>query len=365
MNGLQRLETALERGFTLIEMLAANLIVTILIVAALSLYSRSNKTAADQQQYTQLQQDVRAAMYYVDRDVRMAGTGLPEEFRAASLEGTDNEDQGSEVQPDRLKIMGNIELPFHETLVSLNASALTSNLSDYSLNHYSLSDGDYIGRIVLFLPVTGSMCANTPLREITGAARQADGTNVFLNFTLGRAQFITPPGGLSSMCDDSSYAGGTVMFADVHEFWLDVTGNVSGLTAGQNGYIGGGTGGVLYMTNNGVHCAIAQNIENLQFRYNGDLDDNGTLDGFSDWNAGWTAAQRGRIREACIWVLGRTPGRFANIPAYASRNTYLYRRPTVANSAAAISDDWHRRFLLESTANIRNMSLDIYNKDQR
>jgi prepilin-type N-terminal cleavage/methylation domain-containing protein len=365
MNGLRRLKAALEPGFTLIEMLAANLIVTILVVAALSLYSRSNKTAADQQQYTQLQQDVRAAMYYVDRDVRMAGTGLPDDFRAASLEGTDNESQGGGVLPDRLKIMGNIDLPFQETLVSLNASTLTANLSDYSLNHYSLSDSDYIGRIVLFLPVPGSACANTPLREITGAARQADGTSVFLNFTLGRAQSINPPGGLSSMCDDSSYAGGTVMFADVHEFWLDVTGNISGLTAGENGYIGGGTGGVLYMTNNGVHCAIAQNIEDLQFRYNGDLDADGNLDGFADWNASWTVAQRARIREVCIWVLGRTPDRFANIPAFASRNTYLYRRPLVANSAAATSDDWHRRFLLESTANIRNMSLDIYNKDQR
>jgi len=61
-----------------------------------------------------------------------------------------------------------------------------------------------------------------------------------------------------------------ILFANVNEYWLDVTGSVSGLTAGVNGYIGGGTGGVLYATKNGVHSALAQNIETIQFQYNGD-----------------------------------------------------------------------------------------------
>jgi prepilin-type N-terminal cleavage/methylation domain-containing protein len=365
MNGLQRLRAALAPGFSLTEMLVASLIVTIVVVSALSVYSRSNKTAADQQQYSQLQQDVRAAMYYVSRDVRMAGTGLPDNFRAASLEGADNESQGAAVLPDRLKIMGNIEIPFQETIVSLNGGEMKIYLNDYSLKQYSFSDADYVGRIVLVLPASGSTCTNTALREITSVQHHSDGTNVSFSFTHGRAQDINPPGGLKDTCDDSAYAGGTILFADVREYWLDVTGNVSGLTAGQNGYIGEGTGGVFYMTNNGVHCAIAQDIENLQFQYNGDLDADGTLDGFSDWQTSWTTAQRARIREIRIWVLGRTPDRFVSIPALASRNTYLYRRPHIANSPAATSDDGHKRFLLDSTANIRNMSLDIYNKDQR
>jgi prepilin-type N-terminal cleavage/methylation domain-containing protein len=365
MNRLRRLRLSFAPGFTLLEMMIASFMVTIVVVAALSVYSRSNKTASDQQQLTQVQQDVRAAMYYVTRDVRMAGMSLREEFRMAAIEGWDNEDQGGEVRPDRLRIMGNVDLPFAETIVTLNGSGLKIGLNDYSLTQYPYADSDYCGKIILLLPGPGSSCTSTALREITDVQHTTDGLNVWINFTHGRAQNINPPGGLNALCSDEAYIGGAVLFADVREYWLDVTGNAPGLTAGLNGYIGDGVGGVLYLMYNGVLSPIAQNIENLQFQYNGDLDANGTLDGFTDWNSSWTAAQRAKIREVRIWVLGRTPGRFANIPAFASRNTSLYRRPDVANSAAATSDDWHKRFLLDSTANIRNMSLDIYNKDQR
>ena len=135
----------------------------------------------------------------------------------------------------------------------------------------------------------------------------------------------------------------------------------------MNGYIGGGAAGVLYVTNNDVHYPLAQNIENIQFQYNGNFDGDSarTLDGFADWNSAWTPTQIASIRQIRIWVLGRTEDRFVSIPAMPSRNTYLYRRPAIANSPAAATDDWHKRFLLDSTSNIRNMSLDVYNRVQR
>ena len=138
------------------------------------------------------------------------------------------------------------------------------------------------------------------------------------------------------------------------------------MTAGLNGYIGGGAGGVLYLTDNAIHYPIAQNIENIQFQFNGDMDGdaNATLDGFQDWNSSWTIAQRARIRQVKMWVLGRTQDRFALIPNKASRNTYLYRRPAMANSAAATADDGHKRYLLESTSNIRNLTLAVYDRTQ-
>jgi hypothetical protein len=148
---------------------------------------------------------------------------------------------------------------------------------------------------------------------------------------------------------------------------LDVTGNAPGLTAGENGYIGGGVAGVLYETNNDVHYPLAQNIENIQFQYNGNFDGDGlgTLDGFTNWNSAWTAAQVASIRQIRVWVVGRTEDRFVGIPAAASRNTYLYRRPAIANSPGATVDDWHKRFLGDSTSNIRNMTLDVYNRVTR
>ncbi|HOU49145.1 MAG TPA: prepilin-type N-terminal cleavage/methylation domain-containing protein, partial [Candidatus Aminicenantes bacterium] len=66
------------RGFTLIELLIGSAIMLVVVVAALSVYSRSNKISADQQQFIEMQTDVRAAMYFVSRDARMSGTGLTE-----------------------------------------------------------------------------------------------------------------------------------------------------------------------------------------------------------------------------------------------------------------------------------------------
>ncbi|MHB8054273.1 MAG: PilW family protein, partial [Candidatus Aminicenantales bacterium] len=146
-----------------------------------------------------------------------------------------------------------------------------------------------------------------------------------------------------------------------------VTGNVSGLTAGMNGYIGGGLSGVLYMTLNDKYYPIAQNVETIQFQYNGDFDgdSSGAMDGFTDWNSSWTSAQIGKIRQIRIQILGRTPNPFASVGHKTGTQTGLYMRPAVANTAAASTPDWRKRFLLESTANIRNLSLNLYNTGLR
>jgi len=354
-------------GFTLIELLIVSLIMLVIIGIALSIYAKGNKTAADQQQYTRLQQDARAAMYYLARDIRMAGTSLPSNFLANALEGADNESQGGTVQPDRLKIMGNIEVPFSLTIQSASGSGTHINLDDNSLEQYPYPDSYYVGRIVLLLPKPDSTCQGGAIREITQVIHNAGGTNEGFDFSPGQARGINPPGGLRDVCSDAEYQGGAIIFGDVHEFWLDVTGNAPGLTAGQNGYIGGGMGSVLYLTNNNIHYPLAQNIENIQFQYNGNFDGDSAwaLDGFADWNSAWTPTQVASIRQIRIWVLGRTEDRFVSISALPSRDTYLYRRPAIANSPAAVTDDWHKRFLMDSTSNIRNMSLDVYNRVQR
>jgi hypothetical protein len=121
------------------------------------------------------------------------------------------------------------------------------------------------------------------------------------------------------------------------------------------------------------------NIESLQFQYNGDLDDDGIMDGFTDWdNSTWTVlpgddeATRNdkqvlisRIRQIRVWVLGRTPSAYVSVRRDSAPAMHIYRRPAVANSPAATQDDFHRRFLLESTASIRNLSLNIYNTGER
>lgn len=309
-------------------------------------------------------------MYFITRDIRMSGVGLPIEFQGYFYQGTDNETQGSaEVTPDRLLMMGNLEDPLNLEINNYQGSSINLSVEDFSLEQYPYPDAFYENKVVLILPNPASACRAGEIREITHVTHNASGNNEKLNFSPGLAPGINPPGGLSGTCPQSNdYDGGLVTFIDVKEFWLDVTGNYPGLTAGVNGYIGNGQGGILYMTWNANHYPLAQNVENLQFEYNGDLDDNGSLDGFRPWDFGhiWSLDEIGRIREIRVIILGRTPRQFVAVSGTPPAQLYLYQRPQVSNDEGGLGQpDRHKRFLLESTSNVRNLTLNIYNYGTR
>jgi len=358
-----------RKGFTLIELLIGSSIMLVVIVGALSIYMRSNKITVDQQQITEVQHDVRNSMFFITRDVRMAGVGLPLEFSGYFLEGVNNDPNvtGGDYAPDRLKLMGNIEDPLVLRILNYQGSSVTLELKDYSFEENPYPDEYYENKYVIVFPNPASTCRAAEPRVITHVTHDTGGTNEKFNFSPGLALDINPPGGLAGSCPSSNdYDGGFVGYLDLKEYWLDVTGSYPGLTAGLNGYVGGANGaGILYMTHNGVHFPIAQNIENLQFQYNGDLDADGVLDGFLDWDNTWDTTVVERIREVRVIVLGRTGNRVVSVSGTPSENLHLYRRPEIADSPQATFDDMHKRYMLESTANIRNMSLNIYNNGVR
>jgi prepilin-type N-terminal cleavage/methylation domain-containing protein len=358
-----------HKGFTLIELLVGSSVMLVVILATLALYMRSNRVAVDQNMYAELQHDIRSAMYFITRDMRMAGAGLPIEFSGYYFEGTDNEDQGGggQVNPDRLKILGNIEDPLNLSIQNYQGSSINLSVTDYSFEQYPYPDEYYANKIVLILPNPSSGCRAGEVRLITHVTHSSGGNTEKLNFSPCLAPGIDPPGGLSGTCGSSSdYDGGLVTFIDVKEFWLDVTGNYPGLTAGQDGYIGNGQGGILYATLNNVHYPLAQNVENLQFEYDGDMDDNGQLDGFVPWQNTWTLDQINRIRQIRILILGRTPNPFVSVSGTVPANLYIYQRPVLSNDPNGLGQpDRHKRFLLESTSNIRNLTLNLYNTGTR
>ena len=96
------------------------------------------------------------------------------------------------------------------------------------------------------------------------------------------------------------------------------------------------------------------------------MDNDLLLDGWSPWQATWTVAEIARIQQVRMWVLGRTDRAFTSIGSGAVPGAVqTYRRPALSDSPAAADDDKHRRYLLESTSNVRNMSLNLYNLGQR
>jgi len=355
-----------ERGFTLVELLVGSAVMLVIVLGALAIYSKSNRVSVNEQMFSEVQSSVRSAMFFICRDLRMAGVGIPPEFSAHILEGKDNEDQGSEVAPDRLTLMGNIDDFMVMRIQDYQGSAAVLSVDDFSFEQYHYPDAFYADKLALILPNRDSGCPSGQIRRITHVTHAEGGTNEKFNFSPGLAPGVNPPGGLSGFCPDSDdYDGGSICFVNVKEFWLDTTGNQSGLAAGENGYIGGGQKGILYMTLNSHHTPLADKIENLQFEYCGDFDEDGVLDGWFPWDNAWTPEMIGRINQVRIWLLGRTPQSSHSSAQKVPGDIHIYRRPQVSNSSAADANDGHKRFLLESGSAIRNTNLNIYNVGQR
>ncbi len=377
------LNTNSRRGFTVIEVLVGSSIMLTIILLTLSLYTKSNKVSVDQQQLSELQHDVRAAMYFISRDIKSIGAGLPLQFSSYFLEGENNDPMGGPpVRPDRLTIIGNSD-PLRLIIQNFDpgSNTVTLELNQFELYPYtSTSYPDdpkgYINRLILVLP-------NPDLNNQKGELGQITSVDFGANqITFDKVNAKVPkdlnlnPGGAPA-----DYVGGTVHFIEPKTYWLDVDGSYPGCQAGQDGYLG--QPGVLYISQwnpiNNVYernMAFAQNIEDLQFQYHGDMDadqqlDDNNSDGlinvndYLNWgdNYNWNQDEVvGGIRSVRILILGKTANPFIGFSGTPpDRVKYIYGKPMVGDSPVGDQTDKHRRFLLESTANIRNMSLNIYN----
>lgn len=386
-------------GFTIVEVLVGSLIMLTIIVATLALYTKSNKVSVDQQGFAELQHDVRAAMYFISRDIKSAGAGLPQQLAGYFIQAENNDNKGGPpINPDRLTILGNAD-PLRLFIQNFEPGSNTITVEPnqfeiypYTVDTYPDSPVGYINRLIIVLP-------NPDLNKRKGEIGQITSVDFTTNtITFDRVNEKLP-NGLTNGGDPADYVGGTVHFIEFRTYWLDVDGSYPGCNPGNDGYLG--VPGVLYVSqwnplvNGYEHLALAQNIEDLQFQFHGDtdgdqqLDDNnmdGTVDvnDFQNWDdlpfpgdaeqeeddlqddvskeVKKQALVTAGIRSVRILVLGKTANPYASFsgtpPDEVSR---LYGKPAIADSPEFTQPDKHRRFLLESTAQIRNMSLGVYN----
>lgn len=376
-------------GFTLAELMIGSTIMLAVILATLSLYMRSNRMAVDQQQFAEMQQDVRSSMFFVSRDARSAGVGLTADVKGYFLEGTDSYSPGPEGS-DALKLLGNFDNPLNLIIENYSGGAgggaATAFLYQWSLETSPYPCPDfYNNRVVLIISTRCPGCFTFRYIPDNSTFGCGAGEEHF-NMQPGQSE-LNPPGGLiDTGCSADCWDDAIVTLGQIRYYWVDTTGNPADypdLTATllpERGYVvdenGNGVPNTLYMstidelTGNGimVHYPIAQNIESLQFQYNGDyLNSDGVLDGFIDWQPNWTGDidTISKLSQVRIWVLGKTARPFVSFSGTPPANLHLYRRPAIANGLVGTEDDMHRRFLLESTVTIRNMSLNLYNTGER
>jgi type II secretory pathway pseudopilin PulG len=381
MRASKRVFTA--KGFTLVELLLGSSILLVVIIGTLALFERSNKISVDQTRFSEVQHNVRSAMYFVSRDARMAGVGLVSDITGYAVEGQDAFSPAPEAA-DALKLMGNFSDPLALRIEKYQGSSAQADLYDFELENAPYQCPEfYENKHVLVMSTRCPGCY--AFRFIAQNEMHGCGAGTaHVVFAPGQAPGVNPPGGLSdTVCDDTCWDDAIITMAEIKFYWLDTTGDaddyptLSPQTA--DGYLG--IPNVLYMSTNNVetgvalHMPLAMNIENLQFEYNGDyLNDDGILDGFRSWDPNWTvlanddAATRQAKRELLaklsqirIQILGRTDQPYLTVSKSPVTDVQLYRRPALSNSRTPATDDWRRRFLLETTATIRNNALVIYN----
>jgi len=381
----------LEKGFTLAEVLVASAVMLIVVLGTLAIYMRSHRIAVDQQRIAELQHDVRTAMFFISRDVRSAGVGLVPEIAGYFLEGYDAFSPGEEAA-DSIKLIGNFDDPLalkiRDYQGGSGGGAATAFLYDYELWNAPYECPEYYeNRVVLIMSTTCPGCFAfrfIPRNGMHGCPQQGGASH--FNMQPGQSD-LNPPGGLiDTGCGSDCWDDAIVTFGQIKQYWLDTTGhpgdysNIPSLDS-NHGYLG--IPYTLYLTTiddqgQVVHYAIAQNIENIQFQYNGDFNNDGVLDGFLDWDITWTiqptdddATRQSKldrisaISQVRIWVLGRTEEKVMGVSGSPPNNIYLYRRPPLANSPGATEDDMHRRVLLDSAVTIRNLVLNLYNLGTR
>lgn len=365
-----------DSGFTLVEFLVGSAIMLVVILGTLSLYVRSNKVSVEQQQYAEVQHNVRSGMFFIARDCRSAGVGLTFDLASHFIEGQDGYGPAPEAS-DSISLFGNFDNPMDLRIEDYSGGsgggAATAFLYQWSLEGAPYDcPAFYENKTVL---VISTRCPGCFVWRFIGS-------NAVHGCGLGEEHFnmqpgfseLNPPGGLvdPGACPAECWIDAIVTLGQIKKYWLDTTGNPGDypdlvLTAAK-GY--SGIPNTLYLTTINdlgqmVHMALAQDVENLQFQYNGDMNGDGLLDGFTEWDDTWTMEQRAKIHQIRIWVLGRTPDAFTTLSGAPPADLHLYRRPAIANAPMSPQDDRHKRFLLDSTATVRNIAMNIYNTGTR
>jgi len=155
-----------EKGFTLVELMIAMVIAAIVMTSVYSVYSAQQRSYIAQEQVAAMHQNLRSAMYFMEREIRMAGcnptgaaanvgiqsdsngtsihftedfrgkdagdppdgdTGDPDEDISYFLADADGDGQADDLVRDTGGVEANIEKVIAENIASLNFDYLDSS----------------------------------------------------------------------------------------------------------------------------------------------------------------------------------------------------------------------------------------------
>lgn len=344
-----------ESGMTLIELLIAIAVSGIVLAGATLIFTASSSSYSFQEEMAAMQQNIRMGKMLLERDIRMAGCGVlcgglpggrvyPVEFtnNVAANSNTDIlvinyvDSDSSNCKNVLPQLTLNSKMPSASAVANVNEElTLTSSPPTPPYSTWTDKNGFFCN---------GVNYGGTPFKEFKVIIRSPDGKSdvVYITQTPGGKKLQNHPYlGFDNKVLNTYPPGSTVNFFS-DDMYLKITYSYS-------------NGTLLRKVNANPSEAIADNIEDLQFAFGLDTDNDGEVD---KWIADGISgdkildnAEKDQVRLIRINVLGRTSRQHSG----QSNNI----RPAIEDHAAAVSQDKFGRQLFQITVMPRNLKNNI------
>ncbi|MDH3974805.1 MAG: PilW family protein [Deltaproteobacteria bacterium] len=325
-----------DRGFTIIELIIAMLIASVVAMSGFALFSATNRSYQVQEGVIQAQQSARAALGRLARDIRMAGFGLDKERVPYPI--TIGEDVGTAITLDGpITVFDSVAGPDRIILLGIGSQAgVLQNLSGFEYNQkeqYLLR----LNSVDAFMTNGGAFVPERKFITIDGAYMlELNTVQGSLDQNILRAAKELP----KDFKEDS-----LVYIVQAIEYSIadDVTGcspEKPCLVSKDYTYIRGGSAG-------SAPQLYAENIEDIQFAFGFgpfvDKNGNGSYDA-GDFVDGLTALEQHRIQAVRVTVVAR---------AGQDPLGKKFKRPAVENHPEG-DINFYRRRVLSQVIDLRN-----------
>lgn len=316
-----------ESGMTLIELMIAVAVSGIILAGVVQILTTSSSSHSLQTEMVAMQQNVRMAKMFLERDCRMAGCGLrdyPVDFFNAGGESDTDILVIHYIYPDNDPCLP--QLTLRSSMPAASAEATVNE--DLKVAPYSAWDSAFV--------CAGTTYGGKPFKEFKAIITTPDGSKSDI-------VYITQVQANSSKLQNRPYDGfdnkiiNTYPDKSTINFLSDTS--LMQITYSYSYSNGNGT-----LLRNGE--AVADNVEDLQFAFFArDADADGIIDSWIN-DRDLTNVEKGQIRLIRINVLGRTSREFSGQP-----NT----RQAIEDHAAGTSPDKFGRQLFQVTIKPRNL----------
>ncbi len=301
-----------KSGFTLIELLIALVLSIVIVGAVYATFNSQQKSFSLTNQKVDMQQQGRAAMNFIMRDLRMAGCLVPNEKALVITDSSTGPDQVSVLYADPAFTVGFVIKSYSLSSITVE----TQNGGSFALN----SDYNEKSRNIILVKKDGT---NSVVREMPENGLSGSGTQRTITLTDSPA---------SSVFGDSK-SDKSAVYTDQYAYIVSArTYSVSSDTLMLNENTGGG------------NQHLAENVDDLQIAYE---DKNGNWYYDSSNPSPSSPPVISDIRAARITLVVRS-----SIPD----PDFNGRRPAIENHAAGPPDHYRRR-ILTTFVKIRNLGL--------